>query len=1290
MHSPESNRDGARPVRIHQAGSVPSPLSGSPERLEVPPSESAKPGTRRKGKKLLANRKRQQKGIKILQWNAEGIHKKKLALQNRLYKEDIDIAVFQETHLTENLRFNIRGYEPFRLDRENHKGGVLILAKHCLSAVEISRNNSAGESQSISIEFNMGEEKWTIHNIYCPQDKTIAINKLEIPSENCLVIGDFNARSERWGYPDTNNRGMEIEEWEIDNNMILLNSFDDPPTFYSRRHRTSTTPDLAFATGNIAFKTVRKVCNQLSTSDHKPILLNIDVEDPLTETRQLTRWNYKKADWDMFSQLTDESCKNIHTRGNHIERMLKELTCGILESAKKSIPRGSRRNYKPYWTEELEKMEKRVQEARDTAETELTVEANIAFKKASAELKKATNTAARKSWKEKTESLNMDKDGSKLWKLVNVLNDEKVSWKTIGLKSETGEIITGKKAANKFMDTYSSVSKLDIGKEEASITQKRLMDRVKQLKDPEDYMEIPFTTQELEEAMSTLQKKKSPGKDEITNEMLLNLGPITKKKLLEIINSSWKHGKVPHGWKEAIMIPIHKKGKDPQQAQNYRPISLLSCVGKLMEKMVNTRLTWHLEQKQILIPEQAGFRKGRSTEDQVTHIVQEIEDGFQQTKHTLALWIDMEKAFDKVWRLGLKGKLLDAGVNGKMLKWLMSYLDDRTARVKMQGKTSRLSTLEQGVPQGGNLSPTLFLIYINDILKDIPKTVKGSLYADDVALWITSDSIKIAESCMQKALDALNRWAQTWKMKINEEKTTYTVFSLAYKLQAVTLNMQGKRLKQDNHPVYLGLTLDQRLTWAGQIEKSTLRAKLRMNMMRRISGSRWGADLSVLKKLYTARVRPVMEYGVTAWNTAANCHLKKINTVQNQAMRIMTGGIKSTPIDALETATELESMGQRKEFKVLQLGEKIKRMDSHPLHERYNGRGRGKLRSRGNFTANAKAYASGIEMLKETQPKPIEICRKSTPWTVKHNTKLIENIPGIDCKKEQLPTERRAITLGYLSDKYPEDQWTHVYTDGSAEDAVRNGGGGIYFKERNGSEVSIAIATGKLSTNYKAETEALKTALHQLSLSDAETVHRKVVILTDASSVIQAIRNPKRNDMDDIRSQLQTISSRFQEFTVQWIPSHCGIPGNERADTLAKNGSQKEQPDTRTSYEEIQTILKRERQNRWNRDHQERDTNDNIKRLNREGQVLIFRLRTGHCLLRGHLFEKFKIGESGRCLCDSGENMTPYHILQDCQMFRGLREQYWPQETPVRQKLYGSLEDLYGTVHCVKETGLRV
>ena len=294
------------------------------------------------------------------------------------------------------------------------------------------------------------------------------------------------------------------------------------------------------------------------------------------------------------------------------------------------------------------------------------------------------------------------------------------------------------------------------------------------------------------------------------------------------------------------------------------------------ERLINTRLMWHLEDKKHITPEQAAFRQDRSTEDQITYIAQAIEDAFQDKKHRIAVWIDLEKAFDKVWKEGLKLKLHQCGVAGRMYTWIGQYMHNRKAKVQIKQHLSKKRTRRQGVPQGGVLSPTLFLIFISDILHRMPKNIQGAIYADDLALWCSEEYITTANYRLQQALQVIESWARSWLVKVNEKKTTFTIFSLSNQKHSVHLKLNGQTLHQEDTPTYLGVTLDRRLTWKNQLQKNQARAKIQIALMKKLSCTEWGADQNVLKKLYVGRIHPVLEYGMAASSTAAKSNTCKL------------------------------------------------------------------------------------------------------------------------------------------------------------------------------------------------------------------------------------------------------------------------------------------------------------------------------------------------------------------------------------------------------------------------------
>ena len=201
-------------------------------------------------------------------------------------------------------------------------------------------------------------------------------------------------------------------------------------------------------------------------------------------------------------------------------------------------------------------------------------------------------------------------------------------------------------------------------------------------------MSQPITMKEIEAAIKQLKCKKAPEPDGVTHDMIKHLRPAHKKTLIELFNESWKNGTVPALWgKKATIIPIHSKGKDKKDPSD--PISLLSCLGKLLEQAINRRSISFLEEQKILSPKQTRCREHRSTEDQLTLISQEIENAFQEKKKVVSVLFDLTKAFDKVWREGLPLKILQSGVSVRMYRQIRCFLHHRSARVKLDGHLSK-------------------------------------------------------------------------------------------------------------------------------------------------------------------------------------------------------------------------------------------------------------------------------------------------------------------------------------------------------------------------------------------------------------------------------------------------------------------------------------------------------------------------------------------------------------------------------------------------------------------------
>ena len=246
--------------------------------------------------------------------------------------------------------------------------------------------------------------------------------------------------------------------------------------------------------------------------------------------------------------------------------------------------------------------------------------------------------------------------------------------------------------------------------------------------------------------------------------------------------------------------------------------------------MINQRLYWWLESNKMLNDCQAGFRAGQRTDDQLFRLSQRIIDGFHNKESTTTVLVDLQQAYDRVWRKGLRWNMLEMGIHGKMYQCIMHFLTNRTIQTKVHNGTSSKEILEEGLPQGSSLSCTLFLIFINDMPDELQS--EQAKYADDLALWHSHSKVETSAEKLNEDLEHLEAYCDVWKLKVNHTKTTYSIFTKSSKVakQEVNLSMGGEKIEKEEDPIYLGVQLDRQLTLKRHVqnlkEKATKRLRL--------------------------------------------------------------------------------------------------------------------------------------------------------------------------------------------------------------------------------------------------------------------------------------------------------------------------------------------------------------------------------------------------------------------------------------------------------------------------------
>ncbi|MCG7878799.1 MAG: reverse transcriptase domain-containing protein [Candidatus Thiodiazotropha endolucinida] len=792
----------------------------------------------------------------------------------------------------------------------------------------------------------------------------------------------------------------------------------------------------------------------------------------------------------------------------------------------------------------------------------------------------------------------------------------------------------------------------------------------------DDFLDMMIDIEETEAAIQLLKTGKAPGPDSIYGDLL----KAADQQLIEAVNSlfrrSWDEGILPAQWKEAKVKFLKKAGKASyHNPSSYRPISLTSILGKCMERIIYTRLYSYAEHHNLIDPEQEGFRRFHGTSMALLRVVQNAMDGFNERESTVGVFIDMEKAYDSVWRNGLLEKMHNIGIKGKMWNWLHNFLHGREAYCYLQGSNQTKFETDMGLPQGSVLSPVLFSLFIADIYTDVEsEKVK---FADDGTIWRTGENVKILVEQLEGDLKKIVEWTKRWRMKVNVDKTEFCVFSRSLGINDtddIEIIMNNKKIKKSSAPKLLGVTLDSKLTFRLHID-SIERKALKASAALYVVGKSEQVSAKNMIQLYRSLVLPHLEYAASVWQIG-NC--EQLNKVQRKCLALCLGTPTTAGLDALEVEAGVKPLDLRREdLAVRELTKIIAKDSGQKIVECFKtwkakaGEAQEKIMSpfgMAYMQLNETISNTGID-IRAVEP---EFSYLQSLRPSKQRPEYWNNLGSSKSRSTSQAEEARNVI-----EKVVKEAGTNVvtgFTDGSCFGNPGPCGAGacLFFPSQERLDLYQPVA--RRASILLGELVAIKIALDQVKLESGKRAFKEVTIFSDSQSAIGILTLGWQNKshkavIAEINQILTTLNKDQIQINLKWTPGHADISGNEIADQLAKKGAEEAErmPEVTNPVTQldIKTAVQESCNMKWQKRWEVGTTGRHMFELrpsvnvqtaqvpNTKTQRIISELRTGYCRLNEY---KHKTGLKETPNCNCGDPESVQHFIEECKTYDDIRE----------------------------------
>ena len=806
-----------------------------------------------------------------------------------------------ETNLRIDNPLDIRGYNIYRNDRAGRRGGGVLLAiRDNIKCREIY-NKTIENNEIIAVEIETRAVKsMLIASIYVPPSAKLqpdVFHELYQMNNNCIIMGDLNATLLQMGSRKTNTKGRQLLELI---NEGFLHCIDDDSTTYEKDDYEEKLDWILASQPLHSFITnVETHASLGAASGHKPLTFELPVGVQAKPPSPRTSYNFKAADWIKYRRTLDEQLKQrnvtlLPNAADDIDKYTEFVTQCITAATLQAIPTSRQIGTNYIASETTKRLIKQKHQAYRLWKKNAHTVDKQQYYKAKLLLVNSIRNDKKNNFKQLMSSLCQRKMYSNaVWHTVRKFHNKRIkqSYPSIMKYNNTSATADNEKA-NLFADYFQNEVYCNtpdtLPFHDQIIRQatfvKNSMHRSKNNNKPQ------ITTKEVKSIIKQLPNSSS-GPDNIHNRCLKNHTELLVQHLTQLLNVILDLGYIPNMWKQANIILLLKPKKDKQQPSSYRPISLLSCLGKLLEKIIKQRLTLEVERRHILPAHQTGFRSNKSTLYNIIRLERYAHEqlhGTEARRHSGVIFFDIKAAFDSVWHDGLIYKLNDLRLPRYLLRYLVSFLYDRTATIEMENTLSRSFKLNSGTPQGSPLSPLLYIIYTADSMTGIPQHTEHGLFADDTALWTSSNKITGLSFRLEQSVDAFQSWCKSWKLKLQPTKTELLHFSIhsrkKYK-HPVAVKVEDTIVRPIDAARYLGVIIDKQLKWRSHLQHIESKVTSRISLLRYLSKAANEPNPKTMINIYKSIIRTVIVYGYPVLLTANDKIWERLQIIQNRAIR---------------------------------------------------------------------------------------------------------------------------------------------------------------------------------------------------------------------------------------------------------------------------------------------------------------------------------------------------------------------------------------------------------------------